>query len=359
MPRPLDALPVELARQAVRADRPRIVAEAPAGAAALEAELAAPRGLVERRVVERRAAAAAAPRVRTASRRRSSAQEDRAGRVGVAAGDERELAVRRPATVDVPRIWRTASVVLLKPWMNASESWPPFVLQTSRPSGQASPPSSTNGPPSPRGAEAVVLERHDHERREEVVEEGDVDVRRARTPAISQSWRRDARRAVVVARRSKKLDSRMWCAPAGHRAGEDVGRRLAAGRARARPTVTISATAPSVSMQQSKRRSGSEIMREAWWSAMRHRRPHDGVRVPRRVAAERDRDLGVLVVGRAVLDAMAHRDHRHLLEGGDEPLRHVPLVQPGQLGRRAAPSSGRPGACPRPYADCLPRARER
>src|SRR5207249_1449031 len=42
--------------------------------------------------------------------------------------------------VEVPRICRTASTVLLKPWMKASESWPPLVLHGSRPSGQARPP---------------------------------------------------------------------------------------------------------------------------------------------------------------------------------------------------------------------------
>src|SRR5207237_8337184 len=59
----------------------------------------------------------------------------------------------QPATcaVEVPRICRTASTVLLKPWTKASESWPPLVLLGSRPSGQARPPRSTTGPPSPGG----------------------------------------------------------------------------------------------------------------------------------------------------------------------------------------------------------------
>jgi hypothetical protein len=68
-----------------------------------------------------------------------------------------------------------------------------------------------------------------------------------------------------------------------------------------------------------------------------HRGLHDGIRVQPRVIPERDRHVGVLVVGRAELDAMAHRDHRHLLERAHQALRHVPLIQPDQLGANLLP----------------------
>src|SRR5438093_9396080 len=132
------ALPGELARQAAWAGGTRVVTEAAAGRAALEAELAAPGGGPELGVVVRRL------EEREAHRRRMTAP---VGSVLPPA----TRASSQPATcaVEVPRICRTASTVLLTPWMKASESWPPLVLQTSLPSGHASPPRSTNGPPSP------------------------------------------------------------------------------------------------------------------------------------------------------------------------------------------------------------------
>src|SRR5438034_1337470 len=135
------ALPRELARQAARAGGTRVVAEAAAGRAALEAELAAPGGGPELGVVVRRLGE------REAHRRRMTAP---VGSVLPPA----TRASSQPATcaVEVPRICRTASTVLLKPWMKASESWPPLVFLGSRPSGQARPRGSASGPPSPGGA---------------------------------------------------------------------------------------------------------------------------------------------------------------------------------------------------------------
>src|SRR5262249_30936998 len=117
----------------------------------LEPQLAATRRLVERRRVRRR-----------------ERQREAAGQDVVAGGSHRRStmapvgSVFPPATkarlqsatcaVDAPRICRTASAVLLNPWTNASESWPPFVFETSRPSGHSRPPRSTNAPPSPAGA---------------------------------------------------------------------------------------------------------------------------------------------------------------------------------------------------------------
>ena len=69
----------------------------------------------------------------------------------------------------------------------------------------------------------------------------------------------------------------------------------------------------------------------------RHRRAHHRVRVADGVLAEGDGDVGVLVVGGAVVDAVAHADHRHLLERADEPLRDVPLIQARQRRRQLLP----------------------
>ena len=52
--------------------------------------------------------------------------------------------------VDVPRIWRTASVIRLKPWTYASDMPAPAVLTGRRPPSQLMPPSWQKASPSPR-----------------------------------------------------------------------------------------------------------------------------------------------------------------------------------------------------------------
>src|SRR5439155_1409878 len=113
-----------------------------------EGELAAPRGRVELAVVERRQRERQVPRDDGLPSHHLRRRTAPVGSVFAPA----TKASSQPSTgdVDVPRICRTASFRLLRPWMKASESCPPFVLQTSRPCGQARPPFSTNGPPSPR-----------------------------------------------------------------------------------------------------------------------------------------------------------------------------------------------------------------
>src|SRR5438094_778102 len=125
------------------------VPEAATRRAVLEAELATPRGRVELEVVERRQGERQVPRDDGLASHHLRRRTAPVGSVFAPA----TKASSQPSTgdVDVPRICRTASFRLLRPWMKASESCPPFVLQTSRPCGQARPPFSTNGPPSPRG----------------------------------------------------------------------------------------------------------------------------------------------------------------------------------------------------------------
>src|SRR5262249_10915122 len=135
------SLPREVARQTGGTGRAGIVAETTPGGAGAGAQRIATRPPLEGGRGPGRG-----------GRRGGAGAEVRAG------GPPRRRA-RRPAgssgaprAGDGPRICRTASAVLLTPWMNASESWPPFVFETSRPSGHARPPRSTNAPPSPAGA---------------------------------------------------------------------------------------------------------------------------------------------------------------------------------------------------------------
>ena len=80
-------------------------------------------------------------------------------------------------------------------------------------------------------------------------------------------------------------------------------------RSRARSArVTITAHAPSLSMQQSKSRSGSAIIREAWWSSS-----VIGLRIIargfiERVPAQRHRDVAELLARGAVLDHVTARE---------------------------------------------------
>jgi hypothetical protein len=78
--------------------------------------------------------------------------------------------------VDIPRICRTASMVLLKPWMKLP-TVAALVLQTGRPLGHSSPPFWRTAHHR-RAARSHLLQADDHQRCEEIVEEGDVDVRR-------------------------------------------------------------------------------------------------------------------------------------------------------------------------------------
>src|SRR5581483_6354198 len=122
---------------AARACGPRREARRAAGCAALDAELVA---------------AAARPelgRVRQRQRRQRHRVRRSAPEGSLAAAATKTISASGTWQVDSPRSWRTASVKLLKPWMNASESWPPWVLTGSRPSGQRIAPFSTKGPPSP------------------------------------------------------------------------------------------------------------------------------------------------------------------------------------------------------------------
>ena len=184
-------------------------------------------------------------------------------------------------------------------------------------------------------AEAVVLETHDHERREEVVEERDVDVRRGHARHVPE-LSRGPRRAVLLARRLEEAREPDVVSPRRHRAGEHVGGGL-----------TAVARALGGDDEQGHRAVGLDaaieeaegIGHEAGGVVIgqRHRGAHDRTRVSHRVVPERDRHLAVVVVGRAVVDPVAHGDHRHLLEGGDEAVRHVPLVQPRELGLETLP----------------------
>ena len=99
-------------------------------------------------------------------------------------------------------------------------------------------------------------------------------------------------------------------------------------RSRARSTeVTTSATAPSLSWQQSSRCSGSTIIREAWWSSrvigllVEERR-----RVGRGVPPVGDRDRAEVLRGGAVLVHVAPRLHRHRRGRRAEPHRVGPGV---------------------------------
>ena len=100
---------------------------------------------------------------------------------GIDAGPPVTSAISAPSTwlTAVPRSCSTASITCVIPMMYASDRLPPWVFTGIEPSGQRMLPSATNGPPSPIGAEAVVLELHDHHRGEVVVEQRDVDVLRA------------------------------------------------------------------------------------------------------------------------------------------------------------------------------------
>ena len=94
--------------------------------------------------------------------------------------------------------------------------------------------------PLPFGREAVILERHDHERREEVVEERDVDVRRGHARHVPE-LSRGPRRAVLLARRLEEAREPDVVSPRRHRAGEHVGGGLTAV---ARESAHVGARAP-------------------------------------------------------------------------------------------------------------------
>ena len=126
-------------------------------------------------------------------------------------------------------------------------------------------PLAANGPPSPFGAEAVVLELQQHRDREAVVQLGDVDVVRAEAGRAEQGpATARAGRAVMLSRISTGN-----CIP-GCGAGPLpwATARISAGglAAVARPARRWSRpprTAPSVSRQKSYSRSGPEIIRAA------------------------------------------------------------------------------------------------
>src|SRR5262249_58485563 len=76
----------------------------------------------------------------------------------------------------------------------------------------------------PAPAEAIVLEPHDHERREEVVKERDVDVPRLHAGHLPE-LSRGARRAVLLACGLEEAREADVMPPGSHRSGEHVGGR--------------------------------------------------------------------------------------------------------------------------------------
>src|SRR5207247_7418913 len=142
-------------------------------------------------------------RPRTRRRRRSagaaggsSAEAHGAGRVRVAAGDEGELAVlhlRRRGATDLPhRLDRVVEAVDEGLGQLAAVG-----VAREAPVGPGEAPALDEGPALARLREAVVLERRDDERREEVVEAGDVDVTRPHARHCPEPAR-GPRGAVVV-----------------------------------------------------------------------------------------------------------------------------------------------------------------
>ena len=107
--------------------------------------------------------------------------------------------------------------------------------------------------------------------------------------------------------------------------------RLARSLARSGALMTTAAP-PSLSSEQSSRRSGSEIMRLDWWSSM-----VIGVRIvaldlQRGVVAGGDRDFGQLAGGGAV-ELHVAAGHRGVeLGGGDGAQRHLELADGAELG---------------------------
>jgi len=184
-------------------------------------------------------------------------------------------------------------------------------------------------------AKPVLFESDDHQRGEEVVEERDVDVARLHTCHCPQltgdtRWRIDLAGVIVVARQPDVMGSRR------HRAGEDVGgplpevfRTLGGGHDHRHGAVGLDRA---VEEPQRIRDHARSMM-----VGDRHRLAHHRSGIAQRMRAKRHRDLGILVVARPVLDAMAHADHRHFLERRNQPLRNVPGVQAGELGAELLP----------------------
>src|SRR5207247_1276778 len=197
---------------------------------------------------------------------RSSAEDDGAGRVGVAAGHEGELAVlhlRCRGAADLPhRLDRVVEAV-----DEGLGELAAVGVAREPPVGPGEAPALDERPALSGRREAVILERHDDERREEVVEAGDVDApgpdaRHAPEPAGGARSAVVASLALVEAGEPDVVPARR------HRAGQDVGGRLAEiagalGRGDEQRDGAVGLEAG-----QSSRRSGSDIMREAWCSAM-------------------------------------------------------------------------------------------
>ena len=90
---------------------------------------------------------------------------------------------------------------------------------------------------------------------------------------------------------------------------------------------TTSATAPSLSWQQSSRRSGSAIIREDWWSSIVIGRPKkNAFRVGRGVPSVGHRHDAEVGRGGAVLVHVAARLHRHRRRRRGQPVRVGPGV---------------------------------
>ena len=144
----------------------------------------------------------------------------------------------------------------------------------------------TNGPPSPLGAEAVVLERHQRRDREAVVELGDVDVggrrcRPSRTPSCAETAA-----AVVGQARAQRRPPRRSGPGRSRGSAPGPGRRAARARS---ALITTTAAPPSEIRQQSSRRSGSTTSGDSWCSLERQRLAQVRVRVGGAVLAAGDR----------------------------------------------------------------------
>src|SRR5262249_62154994 len=131
-------------RSAPRTRRPGREAGAAAGRAALHAQLVPPASLPEL------ARVGSGLGQRGKDGRHGDHRESSSAPYGsLDAAATKTSSVPGTWQVEVPRTCRTASVRLLKPWMKASESWPPWVFTGRRPSGPRTAPPSPNGPPSP------------------------------------------------------------------------------------------------------------------------------------------------------------------------------------------------------------------
>ena len=207
-------------------------------------------------------------------------------------GTERDLARPPPgAAPHSPRSCFTASMTRKMPRMPGwlDERPPPSVLIGSAPPRPRRPP-VTKAPPSPLAQKPRFSRRQQHGDRERVVDHAQVDV------GVLDAGHRHGARARLLRRHVGEIAharSPVWQQRLA--AAEDAHRRASArSRARAAP-VTTSAPPPSEMMQQSSRCSGDETTRDASTSATVIGSRYFACRVELGVPPHGDGDLGELL----------------------------------------------------------------